>query len=210
LEYLLKSSDNIAVQNRVREWSDLQNRIEDLGLRNFFKTDLRIVRGLAYYTGFVFEAFQTVGTARALAGGGRYDNLIQKLGGPDMPAVGFAIGDVTVTDLLTELKRPLAAVAAPDIYFVLGEGPAIRAAALQLVGQLRAAGFSVDYPLKDSSFGKQFKAADQTGARLALILGADELAKTEIKIKDLRSGGESSVPNDAALPAFLREKIASA
>lgn len=71
-----------------------------MGLEAFIQIDLGIVRGLAYYTGFVFEAFQVSGQGRALAGGGRYDDLCEKLGGHSMPAVGFAIGDVTFTDLL--------------------------------------------------------------------------------------------------------------
>jgi histidyl-tRNA synthetase len=192
---------------RVAEWFELNERLQSLGVASFVQQDFRIVRGLAYYTGFVFEAFQTVGTARALAGGGRYDNLIQKLGGPDLPAVGFAIGDVTVSDLLSELKRPLGAIEKPDIYLVLGEGPEIRQTALGLVAQLRAAGLAVDYPLKETGFGKQFKAADQTGARLALILGPDERASGQVKIKNMLSGEETSLPNDAALPARLREKI---
>src|SRR5262249_53924531 len=161
----------------------------------FFKFDMSIVRGLAYYTGFVFEAYQTVGTARALAGGGRYDDLLEKLGGVKMSAVGFAIGDVTVGDLLKELKRPLADADKLDIYLVIGSDKE-RPAALTLVAQLRAAGLSVDYPLKEEKFAKQFKAADQTGARLALILGTDEAAKGEVKIKDMKSGTETTVPND--------------
>ena len=82
------------------EWRKLLDLLSALGVREFISPDLGIVRGLAYYTGFVFEAFQTVGTGRALAGGGRYDNLVGKLGYQDMPAVGFGMGDVTVSDLL--------------------------------------------------------------------------------------------------------------
>jgi len=193
-----------AIKSRFEEWRELQSRLAELGMQKFFKIDLRIVRGLAYYTGFVFEAFQTIGTARALAGGGRYDDLIQKLGGVEMPAVGFAIGDVTVTDLLQELKRPLGEVEKPDVYLVIG-GEKERAPALQLAAQLRAAGLAVDYPLKDEKFGKQFKAADQCGARLAIILGPDEVAKGEVKIKDMKSGGEAPFANDDGLLAKIRE-----
>ena len=207
LSELFALAGDKATEQRLREFAVLLDGVNALGVGDFFRFDPRIVRGLAYYTGFVFEAFQTVGTARALAGGGRYDNLIQKLGGPDLPAVGFAIGDVTVSDLLSELKRPLGAIEKPDVYLVLGEGPAIRQAALGLVAQLRAAGLAVDYPLKDTGFGKQFKAADQTGARLALILGADELASGQVKVKNMQSGEETAFPNNADLPARLREKI---
>ena len=82
-------SEKIAA--RFSEFSELLNRLDAMGLTPFIRLDLGIVRGLAYYTGFVFEAFQTVGKGRALAGGGRYDHLVQKLGGPEMPAVGFGV-----------------------------------------------------------------------------------------------------------------------
>ncbi len=189
---------------QVNEFGEIWNRLESLGIKKFVKLDPRIVRGLAYYTGFVFEAFQTVGTARALAGGGRYDNLLQKLGGVDLPAVGFAMGDVTMADLLQELKRPLGIIDKPDVYLVIG-GAAERATALELVGKLRSAEVSVDYPLKDEKYGKQFKTADQVGAKLALILGPDEVATAQVKIKDMRSGVEIVVPNNAGVVANIRE-----
>jgi histidyl-tRNA synthetase len=203
---LIESSP--ALTQRMKDWEELQKMLQGLGLGKIFRIDLSIVRGLAYYTGFVFEAFQTVGTARALAGGGRYDNLIQKLGGVDLPAVGFAIGDVTVTDLLQELKRPLGEVDKPDVYIVIG-GEKERAPALQLAAQLRAAGLAVDYPLKDEKFGKQFKAADQCGARLALILGPDEVANGQVKIKDMQSGTEAPFANDATLLPKIRDILAN-
>lgn len=199
---LISSSE--ALEKRKLEWRSLQDALSGLGLNGFFKIDLSIVRGLAYYTGFVFEAYQTVGTARALAGGGRYDDLLKKLGGVDLPAVGFAIGDVTMTDLLKELNRPLRTEAKLDVYLVIGSD-AVRSQALELVGKLRAAGVAVDYPLKGEKFAKQFKAADQVGARLALILGPDEAAQNQVKIKDMLSGVEVVVPNDTTLPANVRE-----
>ncbi len=199
---LIPSTD--ALGQRMKEWQELQAAVSSLGIKDFFKIDLSIVRGLAYYTGFVFEAFQTVGTARALAGGGRYDDLLKKLGGVDMPAVGFAIGDVTVSDLLQELKRPLTDADKLDAYLIIG-GEALRPAALSLVAKLRTGGVGVDYPLKDEKFAKQFKTADQVSAKLALILGQDEAANNQIKIKDLRSGVEVVVPNDATLTANVRE-----
>jgi len=122
----------------------------------------------------------------------------------DLPAVGFAIGDVTVTDLLNELKRPIGAIDKPDVYVVIG-GAAERATALKLVGELRTAEVSVEYPLKDEKFGKQFKTADQCGAKLALILGPDEVAAGQVKIKDMRSGVEVVVPNSPGVVANVRE-----
>jgi histidyl-tRNA synthetase len=199
------NSLNVA-RARGEELKALDRNLKNLGMEKFYRFDFSIVRGLAYYTGFVFEAFQTVGTARALAGGGRYDNLLQKLGGVDLPAVGFGMGDMTTQDLLKELKRPIGMVDKPEVYLVIG-GAAERATALKLVGELRAAGVSVEYPLKDEKFGKQFKAADQVGAKLALILGPDEVAAGQIKIKDMRSGVEVAIPNDAILVANVREIV---
>jgi histidyl-tRNA synthetase len=86
----------------------------------------------------------------------------------------------------------------------MGEGAEIRQAALALVAQLRAADLSVEYPLAEAKFGKQFKAADQCGARLALILGADELAQNQVKIKDMQSGGETAAANDDTLLPRVR------
>ncbi len=91
-----------------------------MGLGEYVQVDLGVVRGLAYYTGFVFEAFDRKGELRALAGGGRYDDLVQKLGGPALPAVGFAIGDMTFALLLEERGLTPKVAQAPDIYCVIG------------------------------------------------------------------------------------------
>jgi histidyl-tRNA synthetase len=166
-----------------------------MGLGEFVQVDLGVVRGLAYYTGFVFEAFDRKGELRALAGGGRYDDLVQKLGGPALPAVGFAIGDVT-TGLLLEQRGVMPAfVQAPDIYCVIG-GTQERLAAFRDIHALRSAGFRVDYPIKDVAFGKQFKAAAETGAKLALIYGTDEVSRGVVKIRDLTQRTEIEVPRD--------------
>jgi len=166
-----------------------------MGLSRFIEVDLGVVRGLAYYTGFVFEAFDRKGELRAIAGGGRYNDLVAKLGGPDLPAVGFAIGDVTL-GLLLEARGLMPELAqASDVYCVIG-GANERQAAFADIFALRAAGFRVEYPLKDVAFGKQFKLAADSGARLALIYGADELAKNVVKIRDLTSRSEVEVPRD--------------
>ncbi len=179
------------VDARIADWRKLVSILESLGVGAFISPDLSIVRGLAYYTGFVFEAFQTVGTGRALAGGGRYDNLVKKLGYQDMPAVGFGMGDVTVSDLLELVGKSGELRDAPDAYFVIGSEN-VRPKALEIISALRRSGVKTDYPLKQASFGKQFKQADAVGAAKAYILGDDELAQGVVKIKDLKSG-ETSV-----------------
>lgn len=180
------------VDARIADWRKLVSILESLGVGAFISPDLSIVRGLAYYTGFVFEAFQTVGTGRALAGGGRYDNLVKKLGYQDMSAVGFGMGDVTVSDLLELVGKSGELRDAPDAYFVIGSEN-VRPKALEIISALRRSGVKTDYPLKQASFGKQFKQADAVGAAKAYILGDDELAQGIVKIKDLKSGETSAV-----------------
>lgn len=180
------------VDARIADWRKLVSILESLGVGAFISPDLSIVRGLAYYTGFVFEAFQTVGTGRALAGGGRYDNLVKKLGYQDMPAVGFGMGDVTVSDLLELVGKSGELRDAPDAYFVIGSEN-VRPKALEIISALRRSGVKTDYPLKQASFGRQFKQADAVGAAKAYILGDDELAQGIVKIKDLKSGETSAV-----------------
>jgi histidyl-tRNA synthetase len=191
---------------RLADWRRLLDGLASMGLASLVEPDLGVVRGLAYYTGFVFEAFDRKGDLRALAGGGRYNNLVAKLGGPDLPAVGFAIGDVT-TALLLEARGLLpAGVQAADIYAVLG-GEEERRAAFRDIHALRAAGYRVEYPLKPLAFGKQFKAALESGAKLALIYGGDELARGMVKLRDLAARTEREVPR-GDLPAAVRDFFA--
>ncbi len=185
---------------RLADWEKLLAGLGAMGLGGFVSVDLGVVRGLAYYTGFVFEAFDRKGELRALAGGGRYDDLVAKLGGPALPAAGFAIGDMTFSLLLEQRGLAPAVTQAPDVYCVIG-GPAERQAAFGDIHALRAAGFRVEYPFKDSAFGKQFKAAAESGAKLALIYGTDELAKGVVKIRDLVDRSEHDVPRDQVAPA---------
>jgi histidyl-tRNA synthetase len=193
---------------RLTDWRKLLDGLGAMGLARFVEVDLGVVRGLAYYTGFVFEAFDRKGDLRALAGGGRYDDLVKKLGGPDLPAVGFAIGDVTTGILLEERGLMPKFVEAADVYAVIG-GSAERAAAFADIAALRAAGLRVDYPFKEVAFGKQFKAAAESGAKLALIYGGDELAKGVVKIRDLTDRSERDVPS-AQVPEAVREFFAGA
>lgn len=188
---------------RLADWKKVLGGLEAMGLARFIEVDLGVVRGLAYYTGFVFEAFDRKGELRALAGGGRYDDLVAKLGGPALPAVGFAIGDMTFALLLEQRGLTPTFVQAPDVYCVIG-GEAERLAAFGDIHALRASGFRVDYPMKEIAFGKQFKTAAESGAKLALIYGGDELAKGVVKIRDLGDRSEREVPR-AEVVAQVRD-----
>ncbi len=187
---------------RLADWRTLLDGLEAMGLSDFVEIDLGVVRGLAYYTGFVFEAFDRKGTLRALAGGGRYDHLLGKVSRADMPAVGFAIGDVVLTELLEERGLAPKYVAAPDLYAVIG-GATERKSALGDICLLREAGYRVEYPLRQIGFGKQFKSAGQSGARFALIYGEEEVSQRSVKIRDLREGTEQTVPREALLPRLV-------
>jgi histidyl-tRNA synthetase len=208
MEETLAPFGSAAIADRLADWRRLLGGLAAMGLADFVRVDLGVVRGLAYYTGFVFEAFDRKGDLRALAGGGRYDDLVEKLGGPALPAAGFAIGDMTFALLLEARGLMPALVQAPDVYCVIG-GEAERRAAFGDIHALRAAGFAVEYPLKELAFGKQFKAAAESGARLALIYGGDELAKGVVKIRDLAARTEREVPA-AAVVAGVRDTLAGA
>jgi histidyl-tRNA synthetase len=205
LETALASVPNAKLAARLADWRKVLDGLAAMGLAEFVQVDLGVVRGLAYYTGFVFEAFDRQGDLRALAGGGRYDNLVGKLGFANLPAVGFAIGDVTTGLLIEQRGKPPAPIAGPDIYVVLG-GEAERRLAFADIQALRAAGWRVEYPFKDAAFGKQFKAAAESGARLALIYGADEVAKGVVKIRNMADRAERDVPR-GELSAAVREAL---
>lgn len=192
LEAVLAPIGGEKLAARLADWRKLLGGLAAMGLERFVEVDLGVVRGLAYYTGFVFEAFDRKGELRALAGGGRYDDLVQKLGGPALPAVGFAIGDMTFALLLEQRGLMPNFVQAPDVYCVVG-GEAERRAAFADIQALRALGYRVDYPMKEVAFGKQFKTAADSGAKLALIYGAEELAKGMVKIRDLGDRTETEV-----------------
>jgi len=194
-----------AMAGRLAEWDRLLAGLRAMGLADFVQVDLGVVRGLAYYTGFVFEATDLKGELRALAGGGRYNDLVGKLGGPELPAVGFAIGEMTFSLLLEERGLAASATRAPDVYCILG-GEAERRAAFADISALRADGYGVEYPMREVAFAKQFKAAGESGARLALIYGGDELARGVVKMRDLGGRTEREFPAGevaAAVRAFF-------
>ena len=180
-----------AGMERAEQWKGLVSRLTAHGCESMIRVDLSIVRGLAYYTGFVYEAFEATGQGRALAGGGRYDHLIKKLSGNcDLPAAGFAIGDMTLSDCLESKNLLPRYVTVPDLFLVFGESE--RDLALRLCSRLRKSGHSATYSLKPAGFGKLFKEAGKSGARYAIILGEEEAKLAEVKVKDLRNGSEEN------------------
>jgi histidyl-tRNA synthetase len=141
--------------------SILQN-LAARGLKDFVKIDYKVIRGLAYYTGVVFEAFDRKGEFRAIAGGGRYNNLVKLISGGkvDLPALGFGMGDVVLLELLKE-RGLLPKFDSPMDVFVLIEDEALRPDSLKLIHDLRAAGYAVEYPITPMKPDKQFKRAQE-------------------------------------------------
>ncbi|HCJ11816.1 MAG TPA: histidine--tRNA ligase [Opitutae bacterium] len=182
---------NEAFTERLEQWKTLIKTLECMGLSKFVQVDLGVVRGLAYYTGFVFEFFEKSGKSRALAGGGRYDELVKKLGGPDMPAVGLAIGDVTLKDLLEEKELLPLYFHTVDLFVIIGEGESEKTCAYQDILDLRRAGWSVSYSFT-RSFKKQFKQADDSHADFALIYGSEEVSDNKVKIRNLKQRDEQT------------------
>jgi histidyl-tRNA synthetase len=127
--------------------------------------DFKIVRGLAYYTGIVWEIHDRKGELRAIAGGGRYDNLLKQVSGVDLPALGFGMGDVVLTELLKDRGLLPKLIGELDCYVVIAD-EALRADALKLIHQLRDAGIAVDYAFTETKVGRQFQSASAVPARV--------------------------------------------
>jgi histidyl-tRNA synthetase len=181
--------------------SKLVDALRGRGLADFVAIDIGIVRGLAYYTGIVFEVFDRAGKFRAVAGGGRYDNLIAQLsdGAVSMPALGFAMGDVVLGELINEtphareaMEKAITNDSKIDVYVVIAKEER-RADALRQIQQLRDRGYRIDYPLTSEKVGKQFQTAEQLGACVAVLFG-DEWP--QLKIKNMASGEQQLVQKD--------------
>ena len=179
------------------------------GLADFVAIDVGIVRGLAYYTGIVFEVFDRAGKFRAIAGGGRYDNLIGQLsdGAVSMPALGFAMGDVVLGELINEtthvrqkIEEAIAKERKIDIYIVIAKEER-RADALAQIQQLRDRGYRVEYPLTSTKIGRQFQTAEDAGARVAILYG-DEWP--QVRIKELHERKETLLAYDELLDNVRR------
>jgi histidyl-tRNA synthetase len=173
----------------------------ELGLSDFVQVDFSIVRGLAYYTGIVFELYDRKGKERAICGGGRYDELIHSLGGPKLEALGFGMGDVVLSLMLEERGLFPEAPARIDVA-VIPVGRELASAARNVTAMLRRVGLSAETPFAPSGVGKDLKAASRDGARFAIIIGPDEWSSNEANLKDLRDGSERRVPVGSLVDAI--------
>lgn len=180
------SPDSMAVSELER----LFQLLESYGISDWTKFDASVVRGLAYYTGPVFEAQDRGGELRAICGGGRYDKLIGTLGGRDLPATGFGFGDMVIMELLSDKGLlPDISSGVSDVVFSMDES--LRGAAMEVSSKLRGAGRTVDLVLEPKKMKWVFKHAERTGAdRLVMVMPA-EWESGKVRIKDLQTGEES-------------------
>jgi len=169
---------------------------EGYGIADWLVLDASVVRGLAYYTGTVFEAFDRGATLRAICGGGRYDRLLSTFGGKDIPACGFGFGDVVITELLKDKGLlPVLTSTCDDIVFAFSED--LRGPAQRVAGRLRATGRSVDLVLERKKMKWAYAHADARGAKRLVLLAPSEWEQGLVRIKDLASGDQTDVAFDS-------------
>jgi len=167
------------------------SRLEAMGLGQFVEVDFRIVRGLAYYTGIVFELFDAGKSLRAICGGGRYDDLLKQISGIDLPCVGFGMGDVVLGELLRELGKLPEAPTQLDAFLVAVGGEDV-AVVLKLAAELRERGLAVEYALRHQPIRKQLELAAARGAARAVIIGPDERKAKNAIVPPTRNSVSSS------------------
>jgi len=176
----------------VSELNTLFDLIDSYGMSDWVEFDASIVRGLAYYTGSVFEAHDREGKFRAICGGGRYDNLLSTLGGKDLPATGFGFGDMVIMELLSEKGLvPELISGVDDIVLPLNQD--LRGVAVNVASSLRSSDRTVDLVLEDKKIKWAFKHAERTGARRLVLIAPDEWSRKMVKVKDLETGEESEI-----------------
>lgn len=185
---------NTELWQQSRELTTLFADLEALGVREYTAFEPKIIRGLDYYTGTVFEARDTAGNFRAVLGGGHYANLVGDVGGRPLPGVGFAMGDVVILLLLESLGLTPAISSAADAVFVSVFDESSLQVSNRVAARLRRAGFKVISNPGAEKLTKQLKYADRLGARAALVIGPDEIARGEVVLKDLAGRTQLVVP----------------
>ena len=168
--------------------------LESLGYKEYVRFNPNIMRGLLYYTGTVFEAFDiTGGVRRAILGGGRYDNLLRDVGGEPLSGVGFAMGDAVINLILEELGLLPSLPITPAAVLVTVFSPELLQASYSLAADLRRSGINVTCYPEPVKLPRQFKYADRMGMRVVLVLGPDEAAAGKVTLKNLADGTQETI-----------------
>lgn len=207
LDQLKKLLDNRDLWKESSELSRFFTALETRGTAEYFRFDPQIVRGLDYYTATVFEARDLDREGRAILGGGRYDNLVQAVGGDPLPGVGFAMGDVMIRLILEKYNCLPEFKPSPADILVTVFNPELLAASTKLSTDLRGAGFKVSCFTEDIKLEKQLKYADKMGIRFVIIVGPDEYAAGKVTVKDLTQRQQSVVSAEEIL-SVIRQWLA--
>ncbi|MDJ0707959.1 MAG: His/Gly/Thr/Pro-type tRNA ligase C-terminal domain-containing protein, partial [Leptolyngbyaceae cyanobacterium MO_188.B28] len=188
-----------------RHFDQVQQNLTELGID--YQINPRLVRGLDYYTHTAFEIqSDDLGAQATVCGGGRYDGLVSQLGGPETPAIGWAIGMERLTLLLQQLQN----MPSPEVdFYLVSRGDGAEAQAVKLAQTLRRQNFAVEMDLSGAAFGKQFKRADRSGAIACLILGEAEAENQTVQLKWLKTGEQLEMSQAAVVEKvdILRQKI---
>jgi histidyl-tRNA synthetase len=203
IDALSKLLEDRQVWTRSEELTRLFAALDTLGVREFVQFDPNIVRGLLYYTGTVFEAFDlTGGMRRSILGGGRYDKLLADVGGESLSGVGFAMGDMVIGILLDELGLVPALPVSPSPVLVSVFSQELLGDSLRLARELRSAGFKVTCYPEPAKLQRQFKFADRMNIRCVIVLGPDEAAADRVTVKNLAKGTQETCTRDALIPVL--------
>jgi len=194
-------ADSPEVVEEVTRMREYLAFLDALGVGEWVDFDLSIVRGLAYYTGKVFELFDAKGEFRAICGGGRYDDLLLTIGGVDLPALGFGMGDVVLTEIL-RARNLLPAVELGTEYWVASDDESMLPDVMSVAGRLRAKARSVEYALKSQTLARQLKTASSAGVRNVVLLRRPDYDNGKVTVKTLADGSERSVALDAFLDSL--------
>jgi histidyl-tRNA synthetase len=183
--------------NAIQQLSQLFTLCKSYGIEDWIMFDASVVRGLAYYTGVVFEAFDRKGVLRAIAGGGRYDKLLETFGGDPTPAVGFGFGDAVIVELLKERNILPSFEGSNFDTVVFAMSDDLYGVAVEVASKLRAEGQTVDLILEEKKAKWAFKYASRIEAKYVVIVASDEYANGEVTVKDLSLGEQKAVKIEA-------------
>ncbi|MBN2020931.1 MAG: histidine--tRNA ligase [Sedimentisphaerales bacterium] len=194
VENIVKPDAGGELDIAIKELEDCASRLGQMGISDYCVFDPGIVRGLAYYTGIVFEVHDIQGDLRAICGGGRFDNLLHDFGGPKITATGMGMGDCVLEILLSEKGLLNQKISARSLdYFVLPVADNLLDDTIKLVAQLRTLGFKTIFSYKSGSLSKQLKTASERNAKYCIIIG-DEFKAGDIVLKDMSTGNQKTVP----------------
>lgn len=199
LNHLIELLADKELWRKSEEITKIFNALEKMGVAEYVRYDPQIIRGLDYYTGVVFEAWDVGGDGRAVLGGGHYDNLVADVGGTPLPGVGFAMGDMMITLILEKYGKIPAYTALSETVLVTAFDEERMKTSLEVAAALRQAGIKAICYTEPAKLPKQLKYADRLGINVALVIGPDEEATGSVTVKDLKNHTQQIVSKEKVI-----------